>query len=220
MTNKTTAVRTGRLALAAGAVTLAAMPAFAGGMAEPAPAPAVVPAAPAPMPSADWTGAYGGIQLEYGDVGFGVDADFIDSITEDEDTSGDGFLGGIFAGYRYDFGDYVVGAEIDHLASDIDLDVGDAEGSLDRITRLGVEAGYDAGPALIYGTVGAANASISVDGDDSSSNGYFYGIGMDYAVTSQWTVGAELLQHEFDDFDDSGTDVDATTFGINAAFRF
>lgn len=220
MTNKTTAVRTGRLALAAGAVTLAAMPAFAGGMAEPAPAPAVVPAAPAPMPSADWTGAYGGIQLEYGDLGIGEDANIIGGITENEDTSGDGFLGGIFAGYRYDFGNYVVGAEIDHLASDIDIEVDGVEGSLDRITRLGVEAGYDAGPALIYGTIGAANASVSIDNEDSNSNGLFYGIGMDYAVTSQWTVGAELLQHEFDDFENIDTDVDATTFGINAAFRF
>jgi opacity protein-like surface antigen len=226
MTKKTNAVLMGRMAGIASVLALTAAPALAGGIAEPAPAPAVVPTAPVAAPGMDWTGPYGGIQLEYGDTGLGVDADIVDSIFEDEDTSGDGFLGGVFAGYRYDFGDYVVGVELDHLASDIDLEVdttdGTADGSFDRLTRLGVEAGFDAGRALFYGTVGAANASVEVGGDDSTSNGYFYGIGMDYAVTEQITVGAELLQHEFDDFDFDGAsaDVDATTFGVNAAFRF
>ncbi|MDG4647630.1 outer membrane beta-barrel protein [Roseibacterium sp. SDUM158017] len=216
MTRKTNAARAGRLAITASALSMAAMPVFAGGIAEPAPAPAVIPAAPAPAPSADWTGFYAGGQLEYGDVGVGLNADLIGSITEDEDTTGDGFLGGVFAGYRYDLGDYVMGVELDHNAADIDLD----NGSLESISRLGVEAGFDAGRALFYGTAGAANARIDVAGDTSSSNGYFYGVGMDYAVTQQVTVGAELLQHEFDDFDNGGEDVDATTFGINAAFRF
>jgi opacity protein-like surface antigen len=218
MTKKTNAVFMGRMAGIASALALTAAPALAGGIAEPAPAPAVVPTAPVAAPGMDWTGPYGGI---------GVDADIFDSLTEDEDTSGDGMLGGIFAGYRYDFGNYVVGAEIDHNAADIDVEVelddgSIADGSFDRLTRLGVEAGYDAGRALFYGTVGAANANIELAGDDSNSNGFFYGIGMDYAVTEQITVGAELLQHEFDDFDIGGdsVDVDATTFGVNAAFRF
>lgn len=218
MTKKTNAVFMGRMAGIASALALTAAPALAGGIAEPAPAPAVVPTAPVAAPGMDWTGPYGGIQLEYGDVGFGVDNEFFDGLLSDD--SDGGMLGGIFAGYRYDFGNYVVGAELDHNAADIDVDLDGAEGSFDRVTRLGVEAGFDAGRALFYGTAGAANASIDVDGDESSSNGYFYGIGMDYAVTEQITVGAELLQHEFDDFDDSGVDVDATTFGVNAAFRF
>jgi outer membrane immunogenic protein len=50
--------------------------------------------------------------------------------------------------------------------------------------------------------------------------GIFYGVGFDYAVTDRMTVGAELLQHEFDNFDGTGLDVDALTFGVNAALRF
>jgi opacity protein-like surface antigen len=198
-------MRTGRLAAMAGALAVISMPALAGGMAEPAPAPAVVPAAPAPMPGMDWSGPYGGLQLEYGDV------------DTSGGNSGDGMLGGIFAGYRYDFGTFVVGAELDHNAADIDVA---GVGTLDRVSRLGVEAGFDAGPALIYGTAGGAIANLDTGTGDLDDNGYFYGVGMDYAVTDQITVGAELLQHEFDDFDGGGTDVSATTFGINAAFRF
>lgn len=196
-------------AIAAIAVAFAAAPALAGGVAQPAPAPAIVPVAPAPAPSADWTGAYGGLQLEYGDV-------TVDGVIDEE---GDGGLAGVFAGYRYDFGTYVIGAEIDINGADIDLPA--AGGNLDTVARLGVEAGLDAGPALIYGTAGAAMATVDAGADTLAGPGYFYGVGVDYAVTDQITVGAEVLQHEFDDFDDTdGLDVSATTFGVNAAFRF
>jgi outer membrane immunogenic protein len=188
---------------------LGAAPALAGGMTQPAPAPVVVPAAPAPVVGADWTGAYGGIQLEYGD------AELSGLLEED----GTGALGGIFGGYRYDFGSYVLGAELDLNLADIDLDA--AGGNIDMVSRLGVEAGFDAGPALIYGTAGAAIATLDAGSDTLRGDGYFYGLGVDYAVTDRVTVGAELLQHEFDDFDDvSGLDASALTFGVNAALRF
>ncbi|MFW5642378.1 MAG: outer membrane protein [Roseicyclus sp.] len=200
--------RTSGLALAL-AMAFGAAPALAGGMGEPAAPPVTVPAAPAPVTGADWTGAYGGVQLEYGD------ADLSGLLEED----GTGALGGIFGGYRYDFGSYVVGAELDLNLADIDLDA--AGGNIDAVYRLGLEAGFDAGPALIYGTAGAAVATLDADTDTLRGHGYFYGVGVDYAVTDQVTVGAELLQHEFDDFDGvSGLDADALTFGVNAALRF
>jgi outer membrane immunogenic protein len=209
MSDMTTAARVGRLGVLAGALALATAPAFAGGVAQPAPAPAVIPAAPAPMPSADWTGFYAGAQIEYGDVGVaGAATD-----------SGDGFLGGVFAGYRYDFGSFVVGGELDVNAADINLPT--VGGDLASVSRLGLEAGFDAGNMLFYGTAGAAVATVDVGADTLRGNGYFYGIGMDYAVTDTMTIGAELLQHEFEDFDNTpGLDVDALTFGVNAAFRF
>jgi outer membrane immunogenic protein len=204
-----TALRTGGIAALTATLTLGALPALAGGVAEPAPMPAVVPAAPAPIAGTDWTGFYAGGQIEYGDVGVSGAA------TDD----GTGALGGIFAGYRYDFGSYVIGAELDHNLADIDLPA--VVGTIDSVTRLGVEAGFDAGPALIYATGGAAWANVGdTGGADLSDDGYFYGVGFDYAVTDRMTVGAELLQHEFDNFDGTGLDVDALTFGVNAALRF
>lgn len=200
-----------RYAVLAGTTALALSPfaAFAGGYVAPAePAPvAVAPIAPAPV-GYDWSGFYGGVQLEYGDVS-------VDPINDD----GTGALYGVFGGYRYDFGNVVLGAELDLTAADIELD-GAFNGSIDTVHRLGVEAGFDAGPALIYGTAGMAYASATSAGTDFEDNGYFFGAGVDYLVTDQIILGAEVLQHEFDDFDNTGLDVSATTFGINAAFRF
>ncbi len=203
------ALRTGGFAVLTATLTLGALPALAGGTAEPAPMPVEIPAAPAPVAGGDWTGFYAGAQIEYGDV------DLSGALTE----NGTGGLAGLFAGYRYDFGSYVIGGELDINAADVSLPA--AGGDLDMVSRLGVEAGFDAGPALFYGTVGAAHASVDAGANTLSGNGYFYGIGVDYAVTDQIVLGAELLQHEFEDFDDvSGLDVGATTFGISAALRF
>lgn len=200
-----------KLAVLAGTIALTPFAAMAGGYVEPA-APAPAPVAPAPAPVGyDWTGFYGGAQVEYGDV----------QIDDVADTDGTGALYGLFGGYRYDFGDFVVGAELDLNLADIDLETGagaDA-GSIDAVHRLGLEAGFDAGPALIYGTAGVAQAYATLGGADVDDTGYFFGAGMDYLVTDNVTVGAEILQHEFEDFN-GVADVSATTFGINAAFRF
>ncbi|GAB5446406.1 outer membrane protein [Gymnodinialimonas sp.] len=204
------AVFTGTLAL-----LLSPMAALAGGVA-PAPAPAPAPIVPAPAPVGyDWTGLYGGIQLEYGDV----DADTTAGV---DAADGDGVLYGLFGGYRYDFGNIVLGAEVDLNLADIDLDdpAGTTIGSLDAVHRLGAEVGYDAGPALVYGTAGVAQATATVGGAELQDTGYFFGAGVDYLVTDQIILGAEVLQHEFEDLDSSGLDVSATTFGISAAFRF
>lgn len=191
---------------------MAPLAAQAGGFTAPVePAPAPIPA---PLPaSSDWTGFYGGAQIEYGDVE--ADGGPLDG------ADGDGALYGIFGGYRYDLGDFVIGAEIDLNLADIDIDAGAGNlGTLEAVHRIGVEAGFDAGPALIYGTVGAAQGYADTVLGDFDDTGFFFGAGIDYAVTDQITVGAELLQHEFDDFDGTGSDISATTFGINAAFRF
>ena len=55
---------------------------------------------------------------------------------------------------------------------------------------------------------------------DGSDTGFLYGLGVDYAVSDRWTVGGELLQNRFDDFDGTGTDLDATTLKAKVAMRF
>lgn len=198
-----------RSTLALGAIAaIIAGPALAGGTVTTAPAPAVVPITPAPAPMMDWSGFYLGGELGYADVE-------VEGPTTGE---GDGAIYGIFGGYRYDFGDFVVGAELDLNMADIDLG---AAGSLESVHRLGIEAGYDAGPALIYATAGFAQATVDDGSDSITDDGYFYGVGVDYALTDRVTIGAEVLHHDFQDFDDT-TDlgVGAMTFGVNAALRF
>jgi outer membrane immunogenic protein len=203
--NKETEMKTIAALIATAALTA---PAFAGGPVAVAEEPAIVPAAEAYVaPGIDWTGGYVGAQLGYGDVG-----------SSSETLDGYGWLGGVHAGYRWDFGNWVAGSELSYDTADIDL--GADAGTLDDVTALKLTAGREIGNSLVYGTLGAAHANATVGGTDRSDNGFLYGIGFDYAVNERWTVGGEVLQHQFDDFDASGVDLDATTLKAKVALRF
>ena len=183
-------------------------PALAGGPVEVAPEPTITPVYDAPAASADWSGFYAGVQLGYADVdsnGGGLD--------------GNGTLGGVHAGYRWDFGQYVAGAELDYDTANIDL--GPVAGdTLDDVMRLKLMGGAEFGNSLIYATTGIARASATVGGADLSDNGYFLGAGIDYAIGERWTVGGELLQHRFTEFGGTTVDLDATTIKAKVALRF
>lgn len=192
-------------AILASAAVFGATPALAGGTAPaPAPAPVVVSVAP----TADWTGAYAGLQYDF------LDGDAVIGGALD----GDAF--GLFGGYRHDFGTFVLGGEIDYMVGNLDPVVGPGI-DVDGLLRLGVELGYDAGPALIYGTFGYAWTDVSAGPVSIDFDGSFYGIGIDYAVSERVTLGAELLRHRFDDINGlAGNDLDLASFGLNVAYRF
>ena len=198
-----------KLAIAAfSALALTPAAALAGGMATPVAEPVVMaPVVVETRPNGDWTGAYGGLALGYGDLGSSGDV-----------LNGDGILGGVFGGYRYDFGRAVVGAELDYDFADVDL--GANLGSLDEVGRVKLMAGADFGRTLVYGTAGYAHAKASVGGSDLSGDGAFGGFGVDYAFNSRMTVGGEVLFHSFDDFDNTGVDLDATTATVRVGFQF
>lgn len=193
-------------ALVFGAVLLAPVSALAGGPVAPVPEETVI----APVivtPTPDWTGWYGGVSLGYADVSSGGVA------------NGSGVIGGVLGGYRYDFGQWVLGAEVDYDWAGFDLnDAGTS--SLDAIYRFKIQAGADIGQTFLYGTAGIARADTTIDNVSINSNGWVAGVGADYAVTDQWLVGGEILYNEFDDFGNSGIDGDGTTFKLRAAFRF
>lgn len=190
------------LALAAGMVS-------AGGLSEPVatPAPAPAPIAPAPvMMGSDWTGFYAGGQLGYGQLDS-------DALTEDPD----GLTYGAHAGYLYDLGSWVLGGELDLDGTEIEDETADV--ALDTVTRAKLRVGYDAGNWMPYLTGGIAQARTSgaVDGTDT---GAFGGLGLDYRVSNSIRVGGEVLQHQFEDFDDTGIDIDATTVAARVSFQF
>ena len=157
---------------------------------------------------ADWTGGYVGLQYDI------VDAEAVIGGALD----GDAF--GLFVGYRHDFGPVVLGIELDYMVGSLTAAPGTSF-DMDSLVRLGIEAGYDLGPALVYGTVGHAQMELSFGPTQLDFGGLFYGIGIDYAVSERVTLGAELLRHDFNDINGiPGNDLDATTFGINVAYRF
>lgn len=196
-------------AMATALAGFAGLPALAGGMSQPVAEPMVAPA-PAPVvmaPNGDWTGLYVGGQLGFGDVGSSTGA-----------LDGDGMTGGLMAGYRRDFGQFVAGVEANYDWANIDLGAG--TDSLDNITRLKLIGGYDMGQTLVYGTVAAVGAEATVAGASLNDTGWGAGIGVDYALTDQMTLGAEVMEHRFSNFAGTGVDLDATTVNARIGFRF
>ncbi len=222
------------LSIAALAAVLAA-PVYAGALSDPIVEQPIM-AAPAPvLQFSDWTGGYVGAQLGYAGLDLSAEDDNNEqTLFEGFDSDGDGGLYGVHAGYMYDLGTWVLGAEIDYDVADIEITddefataFGDPDASvtLDSIARLKLRAGYDAGRTLIYGTAGAAKANVTVfDGvggeEEFSDTGYFAGLGVAYMVSDQFILGGEVLSHQFDDFDNSGIDADVTTATLRASFKF
>ena len=185
-----------------------ATPVLAGGPTVTEPEPMIaVPVQPMAPAVLDWSGFYAGLQLGYADVG-----------SNGGGLDGNGLLGGIHGGYRWDLGQFVVGTELDLDYANVDL--GRSVGTLDDVTRLKLIGGTKFGNSLLYATAGAAYASATVGGANLSDDGWFLGAGLDVAVTDRWSVGGELLQHQFGNFDGSGVDLDATTIKAKVSFRF
>lgn len=184
---------------------LAAGPVLAGNIDEPTPEPTLATPVAAPSFTApDWSGGYVGAQLGYGTV----DTDNAGG------ADGDGVIGGLHAGYSWDLGNWVVGGEADFDFSDISLS--DGAGDLDSVGRLKVKAGYDLGSTLVYGTAGAAFAEADLGND----TGYVVGAGVTRRLTDNILLGGEVLYHGFDDYDNSGIDVEATTATARLSFQF
>lgn len=192
-----------KLAFATLGASLFAVTAHAGGyvapVVEPAPAPVVAPVA---APVSDWTGFYAGLQYGQGDADVNFDGD---SVSSDFDAYG------VHGGYNRDFGQFVLGGELDYNRIDLD-EAGEGD-----LVRLRGRAGYDLGRFMPYVSLGAAH----VDADDLSETAFTYGIGADFKVTERVTLGAEYTRQDFDDVNDvSGFDIDSDMVQVRASFRF
>ncbi|SFR37832.1 Opacity protein [Yoonia tamlensis] len=191
-------------------LVLAAGMASAGGLSEPVQtvAPTPVPVAAAPMMhSSDWTGFYAGGQLGYGRVS---SDDLVENI--------DGVTYGVHGGYLYDLGSLVIGGELDFEGTNGESVADDVQ--VDTIARAKLRVGYDAGDFLPYFTAGLAQANVTFSGSELSDTGGFAGLGAEYRVSDSIRVGAEVLQHQFEDFDGTGFDFDATTAAARVSFQF
>jgi len=190
--------------LGASLAALMAAPAFAGGLSQPVMEPAPIAPVTYAAPSQDWTGGYVGAQLGYADGKYGA-------------AKGNHGTYGLRAGYDWDFGNWVAGAGVDWDKTDLGLGGTD---KIDSIARLKLRAGADLGKTLVYVTAGPAQAKANIGGASHTDTGWFAGVGADYAINQKWTVGAEILQNEFNDFANLGTTASATTAAVNVGFRF
>ncbi|WP_397543826.1 outer membrane beta-barrel protein [Roseovarius salis] len=167
--------------------------------------PPPTPQQPAPTaPEPDWTGFYVGSQVGALDIDTNVP-------TVDDRTVGAGFT----AGYDYDLGRYVVGGALDYDWADAQLTPGLAVENVFRAKmRGGVEVGSD---SLVYATGGYAHAETDTLGDDS---GYFIGAGYDWRINRRLSFGAEVLYHDFDNFNGTPVDVEAMSYMFRTMIRF
>jgi opacity protein-like surface antigen len=197
-----------RTTIAAAAVTVAAAPAFAGNLTPVPVEPYVAPPAPvaAAPASLDWTGFYVGAQVGYGRLE--------DTTRNEED---DGVVGGVHAGYDFDYGNLVLGVGIDVDATDITL----PNSQLDTLVRGRIRAGIDSGNFLFYGVGGPEWADASITGTTADNDvGYFVGAGVEYRINQNLSAGVEGLYHQFDDFDNTGTDFNFTSVQARVSYRF
>lgn len=201
-----------------------AVPAYAAGLDEPIVTPEpVVLATPAPL----WAGFYAGAQVGYGwATTSSVDVDNDNNLVEDVGDAvrdigrdGNGWIGGVNAGYLWQTNNWVYGAEAEYDWAEIELD--SAGGEIQGIGLLKAKAGYafDSG-VLLYGVGGATYGDAKIAGDDFNDWGWTLGAGVDYFVTDTITIGAEALFQQWDEFDDSGVDVDITTLVARVAYHF
>jgi outer membrane immunogenic protein len=165
----------------------------------------------APQASVDWTGVQVGVQAGYG---------WARAENGPVTAKGDGFLGGGYASYNHDFGDIVVGGEVDADFARVKFDNSSAR--IDRAARAKARVGYDFGNAMLYGTGGVAYARIKNTATNTRSDdiGYVAGAGVDFAATDNIVVGTEYLYHRFSDFDNSTDKLTGHTVKAKAGVKF
>lgn len=207
---------------ASAALALSTMAAHAGGFIPGAvDAPVTVASASGGMSMGDWTGAYGGLSFGGSDITATVKP------AGDLELPGDGESVGLFAGYNYQMGNIVVGAEFDFDATDYVVGrkiLGRSDAvRVNTTARLKARIGTPIGNGLAYGVAGVVGAStnsvVAALGNFAVEDGvgYLVGAGYDHRVSDNLLVGGEVLYHEFDD---DILNVEVTTFRLRVGYRF
>lgn len=184
------------------AALVAAAPVLAADLAPP-------PVYPPAVPLFTWTGLYLGGQIGYG---WGTDRLTVSPFGFGTDFTPNGVVGGAHVGYNLQLNQFVVGLEGDVEGTGISRSFSPGGALYDTSIpvqgsirgRLGVA--FDR--ALLYATGGAEFASFDnsvtafrgVDQTSTARTGWTVGGGIEYAVTSNWSVRAEYRFADFGRF--------------------
>lgn len=190
--------------------------AFAAGPDPITPAPIVTAPTPAPVAAPSWEGGYIGGQIGYGYGEFDLDVDDFDESS---------VIGGLNAGYLWSVGNgWYVGPEFQYDWADISVEDADSgnTASFDEMARLKLKLGRELGNGLLYGSAGLAYGSVDgvdefIDGSEGS---YVVGLGYDYRVNQDWTLGLEYQYHDFNNIGEDGGDLAVNTVHVKAGYNF
>ncbi|RST88292.1 porin family protein [Aquibium carbonis] len=197
---------------------------------------AMVSAAQAQQRTFDWSGPYVGAEIGGGfsSTNFAASStDFAGGYREDV------MVGGVFAGYDWQFGPVVYGlaADIDFVHS-ADLAFGDEDAltggkgeaytyDVDWVSTARARLGYTpTDRILVYGTGGIAAGHFEAtsysrpsffDTADTASYsgvkwGGVFGAGVDFALPNDWSLKAEYLNYRFESINFGGEGLPNTSF--------
>jgi outer membrane immunogenic protein len=134
----------------------------------------------------NWTGAYvgGNFGYQWGQL-------------SNSGADPSGILGGFQAGYNWQFGQFVVGAETDFQLSNANDVFANYKFSNPWFGTLRGRAGFNMNSILFYGTLGLAYGRGQVDigsiGESLMHTGWTAGVGLEIGLTRNWSAKAEYL---------------------------
>ena len=145
-----------------------------------------------PLNAYSWAGPYVGANLGYawGDVTNSI-------------TSPSGVIGGVQAGYNWQFGQWVVGLEGDIQGSGASDTFAAWKFSNPWFGTLRGRGGFAMNNILIYGTGGLAFGNVRAEVLNLTENytvaGWTLGVGAEIGITQNWTAKAEYLYVNLND---------------------
>ena len=182
---------------------------------EPAPV-----AAPAPA-AFNWTGFYLGVHAGAAITDFDYN---VEGIGFSDDNTG--FLGGVQAGYNWQFDNIVIGAQTDFSYTSAKVSEDGFENKLEWLGSTTARVGYAFDNFLVYGKGGVAygQSKINVLGADDSKwhTGWTAGVGAEYAFTQNITG---LIEYDYvdlgsKDYFDNAVSADLTSNVIKAGLNY
>lgn len=139
------------------------------------------------------------------------------------DLEGNGL--GLFLGYNYATGPWVLGGELAYSKVKMGELPPDTDYTFTSFLDLKARAGYATGNALFYGTLGGTFTEWQEGAGDGGydGDGLLYGVGVDYHVSPQVLIGAEYIRRDVEsEWNTAGEtfDADPSTFTLRVGMTF
>lgn len=158
-----------------------------------------------------WSGGYVGLSAGYAWLR-DVDRQFAPPLYD----RGDDWIFGAHLGYLHGFGNFVAGAEVEATRLDINYELFNFIKVTDAVA-VKARAGAAWNRFLFTGHLGAAHVNTNVGLEDW---GWVYGAGIDYALTDQFTLGAQYSRFSFKEFDNTRIDAEVDLLTARVGVKF